>query len=174
MAKARSKSKSGEAKRIVTPRYLLVYDAAGAAGIALFIDGQLKATVPADGTRFSTMHSATRALLYDFGALDGEGSRVQVLEQHWMNKMSSKGSMTLGQRRGIAQSAGEACGFNQIFYVPSSTWHSVIFDHKRPDDVKQAGRDFAKARWGVEPLTDDETDAVCLGTYFLQERCHAA
>lgn len=96
-----------------------------------------------------------------------EDQRVTVLEQHWMSFRSVKGSLTLGQRRGIAQSVGEALGFPRWEYVGASTWQSFVFGGKRVPDTKAAAMQFVRDTYHFEPATDDVADAVCLGHYFL-------
>jgi hypothetical protein len=169
MPKSTKKAKPATIKGtpIPTPRLLLAIDPAAAAGAALFVDGQLVSCTPADGTSFTAMLQTVRPLLASYGHIT---ERVVVLEQHWMSFHSQKGSMTLGQRRGIAQSVGEALGCTRWFYVPSATWQSHAFDGTKPEDTKSSSIRVANALWPhIQFPTDDCSDAALIGNYFINK-----
>lgn len=97
--------------------------------------------------------------------------RLLVIEQHWMNRMSSKGSMTLGQRRGLAQAAGEACGFlpSRIEWIASSSWQAALFKTRVPD-TKAAALEFVRVTYAFTPADDNIADSIALGHYALNVR----
>lgn len=169
---ARKKKSSPKVKKpakvVPLPGLTLSIDAAGAAGVAVFLGRKLVAYSPANGTSWVTLMQIVKPLVEPYQHIP-VSTRLMVIEAHWMNKMSSKGSMTLGQRRGIAQSVGEALGFpfSQIEYIPSSTWQSVIFDHTRVVDTKAASIAFVTEAYGFVPSDDNIADAISLGHYAL-------
>lgn len=169
-----SKPSKTKAKKIVpprsTPRLLLAIDPAKAAGAAVFYEGKLVATTVADGSSFRTLKESVSLIVSPFLQVP-ENERLCLLEQHFIAFHSVKGSLTLGQRRGIAQSVGEALGFSSWEYVDAATWQSYIFNRKRVPDTKAASDAYVLARYGFTPATDDVSDAICLASYFLDEKC---
>ncbi len=178
MSKSKSKRKSkhpvkGAPTR--TPRLLLSLDPALAAGMALFIDGKLVAHAPADGSSFRSFLQVVAPHIKQYAEGIANDDRVVVMEQHWIPKFGVNGSLTLGQRRGIAQSVGEAVGCTRWFYVPSSTWQSWAFGGKRVEDTKAASIERVTYKLHTSPATDDVADAINMGDYFLQQCCiHAS
>jgi len=152
--------------KLPPPKLVLVIDPAAAAGVALFAEGKLVAHSPAKGDSFRSLMQVVSPLVEPYLAKYPESERICLLEQHWMSFRSVKGSLTLGQRRGIAQSAGEACGFNLWLYIGASTWQNGLFGGRVPD-TKAAAVKYVQDKYGFTPATDDVADAIAIGNYYL-------
>lgn len=155
--------RSAKQKPHPRPQLLLALDPAGAAGIALFAEGKLVAHAPCNGSSWLTFMQTLKPLVEPYLLKYPPEERHVVLERH------QRVHTTLGERRGIAQAAAEACGFPTWTYVHAATWQSVIFNHKRPDDTKVAATDYVEAHYGFRPEIDDVADAICLGSYYISQ-----
>ncbi len=161
------------------PRLLLVIDPAAAAGVALFVDGNLKAYAKADGSSWLTLAPVVSTLLHlHMPPLVPPSERLCAIEDGFISFHSIKGSLTLGRRRGIAQAAAEAAGITNFTFVGASTWQSKIFGG-RVEVTKVAS--IALASCVIDDsmlvsshLTDDEADAICIGDYVLRHGYYAA
>lgn len=143
---------------------LLSLDPAEAAGWSFFVDGKLEKYGTARGAFWHTMvEDMSKQLIPDTKFCFGQ----VVIEQGWLNR--SKGAITLSQRRGIAQSAAEFFGFRRITYVGASTWQHAL-GYRRGGDPKKFSLDFVRNNYQIEAETDDISDSICLGHYFLHAR----
>ncbi len=148
-------------------KLILAIDPAKGAGLAVFAEGKLVAYGPGAGDSFETLLQAARPLVMPYLLQYPREERLTVIEQHW--KSFGKGSLTLGQRRGIAQSVGEALGFGRWEYVGASTWQSAIFGGKKVSDTKEASMAFVADTYGFMPLNNDISDAIAIGHYAVSK-----
>lgn len=155
------------------PSWLLSIDPAAEAGWAIFYLGQLRACGACDGTKWKTLvaHIDEEAR-YALGQMQrGTESRECTIEDGFFQygKQTFKGTLTLGRRRGLAQAAGEALGFDKFTFIGPSTWQNGL-GWQRGQDTKVWSLARAK-RLYPGPLTDDIThdvaDAINIGSYYL-------
>lgn len=158
-------------KSKVPPRLLLAIDPAAKAGLALFLDGKLVGTRAADGSRWKPLTVAISALLQAVATLPPANTWAVVIEDGWLNKgWGAKGALTLGRRRGIAQSAAEALGFPDVpVFIGPSTWQSKLFGKLAKDESKQRALAFVAQHYNTAGITEDEADAICIGHFALTE-----
>lgn len=157
-------------KRRFPPRLVLAIDPAKKAGLALFLDGKLIATRAADGSKWAPLRDAISAMLVNvefYG--DVKDFKQVVIEDGWiLGPWNSKGALTLGRRRGLAQGAAEACGFiEDPVMIGPSTWQCALFGKLAKDESKLRALQFCHTTYGLDNITEDEADAVCLGHYAL-------
>ncbi len=175
----RNSSASMSSRRAKAPRqqpiWLLSIDPAAAAGWCLFKDGKPRCWGEADGTTWrglvTSMRPVRDAMFGDFsnGPSDGVlGTRECVIEDGFFQygKMTFKGTLTLGRRRGLAQAAGEDAGIDKFTFIGPSTWQNGL-GWTRGQDTKVWSKAYVESRWQLGEMTHDVADAVALGSYFI-------
>ncbi len=174
----RSPRKPGGGKPLrQAPRLLLVIDPAAAAGVALYVNGQLQGCAKADGSKWLTLAPVVAAMMRPYVHLPAH-EKLCAIEDGFISFHSIKGSLTLGRRRGIAQAAAEAAGITNFTFVGASTWQSKIFGG-RVEDTKVASIAHAtcildSAMIDSTSISDDEADAICIGAYVIQHGFYPA
>lgn len=148
--------------------YLLAIDPGAAAGWALFVDGQLTAYGPAQGDSFWGFVNAMKDHMPAVATLEQARLAECVIEQGWSN--GTKGALTLGQRRGIAQAAAEYFDFRKTVYIPSATWQNGLHGSIKGKDTKQLALDYVREKYQISNIDHNQAEAICLGTYFLGAR----
>jgi Holliday junction resolvasome RuvABC endonuclease subunit len=152
-------------KKIVLPRIILAIDPAKAAGFALYVDRKLIHYGAVDGSTWRTMAPVFATAVAD---LPADFERVCVVEDGFITRpFNAKGVLTLGRRRGLAQAAAEAAGFEKFEYIGPSTWQNTLFGPLKGRDTKDLSMAYA-AGMGALGISHDEADAICLGAYYLQ------
>ena len=149
-------------------RLLLSIDPAKKAGVALFLDGKLVGTRAADGSKWRPLYEAIKDLLASTISTP-ENTQKVVIEDGWLNKgWGAKGALTLGRRRGIAQAAAEAAGFTEDpEFIGPSTWQCALFGKLAADESKRKALEYVAIRYNLTDVSEDEADAVCIGSYVL-------
>jgi hypothetical protein len=159
-----SKRKASPRKPRKRPRVILAFDPGEAAGVALIADGELWGWGAANGSTWRGLLAVARPLAENFVDIPAD-EKVCVIEEGWVDKR--RGSHTLARRRGLAQAAAEACGFERFELVPSSTWQNALHDGIHGKDTKELALAFAREKWGVCADTHDIAEAICLATWYL-------
>lgn len=135
------------------------------AGVASAIAGKVIFSRPASGHKWVLLAPAA---IEAVEALIKQGLKKEnilgAVEQGWSGGHGMKSSMTLSQRRGIAQAALEATGITRIEYVHSATWQSQVFGG-RPKDTKKASMERASLLLDRVVESDDEADAICIASW---------
>lgn len=149
------------------PVWLLSIDPAAAAGWCLFYEGKPNLWGEADGTKWRTLKDSlvqAHARMWS----SGDTKKECVIEDGFFQygKMTFKGTLTLGRRRGLAQAAGEAVGIDKFTFIGPSTWQNGL-GWTRGQDTKVWSKAFVESRWQLGELSHDVADAVALGTYYL-------
>ena len=144
-------------------RIILAFDPGEHAGVALIADGELWGWGPANGSTWRGLLTISRPLAANFEHIPAD-EKVCVIEEGWVD--ARRGSHTLARRRGLAQAAAEACGFERFEMVASSTWQNQLHGGIHKKDTKQLAIDFAREKWGVIADTHDTAEAICLATWY--------
>lgn len=153
------------------PRVILAFDPGEAAGVALIFDGELWGWGPANGASWRGLFTVARPLADNFLYIP-TNEKVCIIEDGWIDKSrGGKGQLTLARRRGLAQAAGEACGFERFNYVGSSTWQNQLFGSIYKQDTKELSLAYCASRWNVFAETHDVADAICLASW-LTHSCN--
>ncbi len=154
----------------IRPYSLLAIDPAAAAGWALFINGNVSCWGAANGATWrSFSNTLDHAGVRQYITETPNDMRECVIEDGfptWGSNQSFKGTMTLGRRRGIAQSAAESMGFDKFTYISPSTWQNAL-GWRRGQDTKEWSLAYVKTRYGISDISHDTSDALALGTYYL-------
>jgi hypothetical protein len=146
-------------------RVILAFDPGESAGVALIADGELWGWGPADGSTWRGLLASARPLAEHFVDVPAD-EKICIIEEGWVD--GRKGSHTLARRRGLAQAAAEACGFERFELVPSSTWQNQLHGSIRGRDTKALALDFAQQNWNVTAASHDIAEAICLATWYLR------
>lgn len=144
---------------------VLAIDPAKAAGFALFVDGELRVYGAADGSMWRTLIEAMRTIT-PWVAVASSDMQCVIEDGFYSGPRNFKAVMTLGRRRGLAQAAGEFYGFRKFEFVDPQKWQRAL-GYKRGGDSKAFSLAFVKAQYGVEAISDDVSDAICIGHYYL-------
>jgi Holliday junction resolvasome RuvABC endonuclease subunit len=151
------------------PFFLLSIDPAKAAGFAFFIAGRLTEYGEADGSRWKTLHEKLQPL--ERFKTDDWLLAECVIEEAFptFGRQNFKSTCTLGRRRGLAQAAAESIGIDKFSFVQPSTWQNAL-GWRRGQDTKVWSLGLVKTRYGVDNISDDTSDAINLGQWFLDSR----
>ncbi len=157
-------------KSDITGSIILAIDPAKAAGWALFVDRKLVCYGAADGSMWHTLIAAMKGVT---GWLIGRDSTACVIEDgFYSGPRNFRGVLTLGRRRGLAQAAAEFYGFRKFEFIGPQNrdgqvgWQTGL-GYVRGGDSKAFSLGFAKAHYGLEHISHDVADAICIGHYYL-------
>jgi hypothetical protein len=143
---------------------VLAIDPAAKAGAALFVDGKLTAHCELNGSAFWPAYDALDSLLK---SAPGEISKMTcVIEEGFATAFASKGSLTLGRRRGLVQAAAEAHGFQELVMVQPNTWQNPMLGYVPKGQTKVASLARVKSQHSLE-VSADVADAINLGEWYL-------
>ncbi len=150
---------------------VLAIDPAKAAGFALFVDGALTGYGPADGSTWKTLVKALFPYLTPEPHYPGQMLCV-IEDGFYSGPRNFKGVLTLGRRRGLAQAAAEYYGFHKFEFIGPQKRDGVMgwqdgLGYKRGGDSKAFSLAFVKEKYGVEGISHDVADAICIGHYYL-------
>lgn len=144
------------------PDKLLSIDPAKDAGWAFFQAGKPVAWGAVDGSTWKSLNAA----LQPIASLAAGGELVCEDGFFQYGKMTFKGTLTLGRRRGLAQAAAESIGIDKFTFIVPSTWQNGL-GWRKGIDTKVWSLNRAKACWGITDISHDTADALNLGAYFI-------
>lgn len=147
------------------PHIVLALDPAKAAGFALFVGGKLVSSGAADGSMWHTLIEAMKVIT-PFIVTQGNDSICLIEDAVYVGPRNFKGMMTLGLRRGLCQAAAEYFGFRKFEFIGPNTWQHGL-GYKRGGESKAFSAEYAAKHFGVQHVTHDESDAICIGHYYL-------
>ncbi len=149
------------------PIWLLSIDPAAAAGWCLFKEGKPHSWGTADGSTWTGLMASMEAQWLP-QILATTDARECVIEDGFFQygKMTFKGTLTLGRRRGLAQAAAEAHGIDKFTFIGPSTWQNGL-GWTRGQDTKVWSKAYVESRWQLGEMSHDVADAVALGSYFI-------
>lgn len=160
-----SKSPAASSK----PTYILAIDPAKKAGMALLYDDGVEAKLlrygAVDGSAWVTLVALAREFMV---GVPPELTHCVIEDGILTGFAKAKAVMTLGRRRGLAQAAAEACGITQFAHIVPNEWQGGL-GYKRGGDSKKFSLDYVRDVYGVTGISDDVSDAVALGTYYLKK-----
>lgn len=149
----------------IKPRLVLAIDPAKAAGIAVFLDGQLAGYAEADGSSWTSMAPVIKGLVAAYADIPDNQRHCTIEEGFGLGK----GAKTLDRRRGIAQASAESAGFHSFMYLYPSTWQNSTFGPIGGRDTKALSTAYVRDRFQVEGVSHDVADAISIGAYVVGE-----
>lgn len=153
------------------PLAVLAVDPGESAGIAYVVGGEVIASGPGIGSRWTTLSTAVRALLAQIDhslVLPAMEDTLGVIEAGWVKGRGMKSGLTLAQRRGIAQAAMESVGVSYFEFIGPTVWMNAFYGSIHKQDTKALAMKFAAE---FSPVNDDVADAINLARYAYKEFC---
>lgn len=76
---------------------------------------------------------------------------------------------TLKKLSNLQGALKEVCNYNAVHYevIAPAQWHRMLNCKNKRDLLKQASKDFVKEKFGLDNLSEDECDAICILSYYL-------
>lgn len=149
------------------PIWVLSIDPAKAAGMALLHDDgeetRLLKCAAVDGSTWISLVAVAREFMV---GIPPEKTHCVIEDGILTGRAKAKSVMTLGRRRGLAQAAAEAVGITRFAHIVPNDWQDGL-GYRRGGDSKRFSLDYARDVYQVENMSDDVTDAVCLGHFYI-------
>lgn len=149
--------------------YILSIDPAKKAGMALLSDDGVETKLlrygAVDGSTWVSLVALAREFMV---GIPPEQTHCVIEDGILTGFAKAKAVMTLGRRRGLAQAAGEAVGIREFAHIVPNEWQGGL-GYKRGGNPKKFSLDYVRDVYGVTGISDDVSDAVALGTYYLQK-----